>query len=66
MVKSVKTIILDVLKDDQLVLSTPISSPDPVVGLMSTLALEQNRDMSLCVHVGEVEIPDQSADNSAV
>lgn len=51
-----KTLICDLKKGEKILFSTPISSPDVVVGLMSTLAIPTNSDVRIDVYLGEVEI----------
>lgn len=50
-----KTIHVDLKKNDKVLFSTPISSPDVVLGLMSTLAVPQNYDCTVSVYVKDVE-----------
>lgn len=54
--KTQKTLICDLKKGEKTLFSTPITSPDFVVGLMSTLAIPSNSDVRIEVYVGEVLI----------
>lgn len=54
-----KSIMLSVKRGESEVFKTPVGSPDVVVGLLSTLAVPGNEDVSLHVYLDEISIPDE-------
>lgn len=58
-----KSLVCKVMRNGEIVFDTPISTPDVVVGLMSTLAIPSNQDLSIVVSVDEIVLPDEKENN---
>lgn len=53
-----KSIMLHVRRDNEDVLVTPVGSPEVVVGLLSSLVVPSNENLSLLIELEELEVPD--------
>lgn len=58
-----KCIMLDLKRGNDVVFTTPVGSPEIVVGFLSSLVVPQNNDLELRVYLGEVAVDDEKKDN---
>lgn len=49
---------LHVRRDNEDVLVTPVGSPEVVVGLLSSLVVPTNENLSLLIQLEELDVPD--------
>ena len=52
-----KSIFLDLFEESDFLFSTPVGSPDVVVGLLSCLAVPGNDKLRIEISLKEIEVP---------